>query len=108
MVQKQGGIHAVGHALLAVVPLFLLCDASDVDCEHIRPFQTRPKPQRILVFDKRPGGVGVSDAMFACHRCVPKVFDIRRQRVCGCIGDEEGEEGRGGEASFSSALRCGM
>ncbi|CAN0256693.1 unnamed protein product [Scytosiphon promiscuus] len=64
----EGGVHAVGHALLAVVPLFLLCDPSDVDCEHARPFHNRPQPRRILVFDKRPGGVGVSDAMFGCHR----------------------------------------
>lgn len=64
----KGGVHAVGHALLAVVPLFLLCDPSDVDCEHARPFHNRPQPRRILVYDKRPGGVGVSDAMFGCHR----------------------------------------
>lgn len=66
--KKQGGVHAVGHALLAVVPLFLLCDAADVDCEHARPHHNRPQPKRILVYDKRPGGVGVSDAMFGCHR----------------------------------------
>ena len=56
---KKGGVHALGHALLAVVPLFLLCDAEDVDCEHARPHHNRPQPQRILVYDKRPGGVGV-------------------------------------------------
>lgn len=67
---EKGGVHAVGHALLAVVPLFLLCDSSDVDCEHARPLHNRPQPQRILVYDKRPGGVGVSDAMFGCHRYV--------------------------------------
>lgn len=71
---QKGGVHAVGHALLAVVPLFLLCDAEDVDCEHARPQHSRPQPQRILVYDKRPGGVGVSDAMFGCHRYVG-VFD---------------------------------
>lgn len=60
----------MGHALLAVVPLFLMCDESDVDCEHARPFYNRPRPQRILIFDKRPGGVGVADAMFGCHRRV--------------------------------------
>lgn len=64
----QGGVHAVAHALLAVVPLFLLCDRADVDCEHARPHHQRPQPTRVLVFDKRPGGVGVSDAMFGCHR----------------------------------------
>lgn len=45
-----------------------MCDESDVDCEHARPFYNRPRPQRILVYDKRPGGVGVADAMFGCHR----------------------------------------
>lgn len=73
LILQKGGVHAVGHALLAVVPLFLLCDAEDVDCEHARPHHDRPQPQRILVYDKRPGGVGVSDAMFGCHRCVCSV-----------------------------------
>ncbi|CAN0251393.1 unnamed protein product, partial [Ectocarpus fasciculatus] len=80
----EGGVHAVGHALLAVVPLFLLCDAADVDCEHARPHHSRPQPQRILVFDKRPGGVGVSDAMFGCHRHVLAVLSKALELVEGC------------------------
>eukprot|EP00752_Nemacystus_decipiens_P007203 g6448.t1 len=84
----EGGVHAVGHALLAVVPLFLLCDAADVDCEHARPHHNRPQPHRILVYDKRPGGVGVSDAMFGCHRAVlSKALELVEGCPCpdGCL-----------------------
>ncbi|CAM9143408.1 unnamed protein product [Choristocarpus tenellus] len=64
----KGGVHALAHALLAVIPLFLMCDPEDVDCEHYREFQHRPRPSRVMIFDKRPGGTGVSDSIFSRHR----------------------------------------
>ncbi|CAM9206801.1 unnamed protein product, partial [Laminaria digitata] len=103
----EGGVHAVGHALLAVVPLFLLCDAEDVDCEHARPHHNRPQPQRILVFDKRPGGVGVSDAMFGCHRAVmTKALELVEGCPCpdGCLACIH-DHGCTGYNSASTALR---
>ncbi|CAM9165634.1 unnamed protein product [Ectocarpus sp. 6 AP-2014] len=123
----EGGIHAVGHALLAVVPLFLLCDAADVDCEHARPHHSRPQPQRILVFDRRPGGVGVSDAMFGCHRGVlSKALELVEGCPCpdgclacihdhGCTGYNARKavdaasrgEGRGGGGSSGSGAGAG-
>jgi ATP-dependent helicase YprA (DUF1998 family) len=59
-----GGIHAVNHALLSVTPLFLLCDPGDIDTEHVYPYQQRPRPPRIVLYDKRPGGIGAAHALF--------------------------------------------
>ena len=63
-----GGVHAANHALLAVVPLLVLCDAQDVDTEHVYHLQRRPRPARLVVFDKRPGGVGIAEAVYAHAR----------------------------------------
>lgn len=82
---------------MAVVPLFLMCDAADVDCEHVRPYHNRPRPHRILVFDRRPGGVGVSDAMFGCHRCVPLLLVTHSTFLCmySCLFSGNGTKLRG-------------
>ncbi|KAK7248610.1 DEAD/DEAH box helicase [Aureococcus anophagefferens] len=37
----RAGLHALNHALLALAPLFVLCDPGDVATEHVYPFQTR-------------------------------------------------------------------
>ncbi|KAJ1444770.1 P-loop containing nucleoside triphosphate hydrolase protein [Pelagophyceae sp. CCMP2097] len=58
------GIHAVNHALCAVTPLLVLCDAGDVATEHAYPLQQRPRPHRVIVYDARPGGLGIADALF--------------------------------------------
>jgi ATP-dependent helicase YprA (DUF1998 family) len=84
-----GGIHAACHALLAVLPLFLMCDPADVDCEHVRLHQARPRPKRILIFDKRPGGIGVSEALFTHHvaaftRALALLESCDCQSVGGC------------------------
>ncbi|GLD96786.1 hypothetical protein PINS_up005469 [Pythium insidiosum] len=38
-----GALHGVGHLLLAVIPLFVLCDAGDINTEHVNPFERRPR-----------------------------------------------------------------
>ena len=45
----------------------LVVDAQDVDTEHVYHLQTRPRPARLVVFDKRPGGVGIAEA--SCMMC---------------------------------------
>jgi len=62
-----GGVHAAAHALLAAAPSHVLCEpAVDVTCEHPNAFQQRPKPLRLVLFDRWAGGVGVCRALFEC------------------------------------------
>jgi ATP-dependent helicase YprA (DUF1998 family) len=62
-----GGVHAAAHALLAAAPGHVLCEpAVDVTCEHPNAFQQRPKPLRLVLFDRWAGGVGVCRALFEC------------------------------------------
>jgi DEAD/DEAH box helicase domain-containing protein len=54
------GVHAAAHALLNVVPLFLVCNPSDMATECDNPYDTRYRPERLLLFDKQPGGIGLA------------------------------------------------
>ncbi|XP_057517360.1 uncharacterized protein LOC130798412 isoform X2 [Amaranthus tricolor] len=64
-VEKKGfsfcaGLHAASHAVHNVVPLYMICDSSDLAPECANPHETRIAPERILLYDQRPGGTGVS------------------------------------------------
>ncbi|KAK3013340.1 hypothetical protein RJ639_009552, partial [Escallonia herrerae] len=56
----RGGLHAAGHALLNVVPLFIICNSSDLASECRNPHDSRYIPERILLYDPHPGGTGIS------------------------------------------------
>ncbi|XP_020548694.1 uncharacterized protein LOC105158042 isoform X2 [Sesamum indicum] len=56
----HGGLHAAGHALLNVVPLFIICNQSDLASECANPHDSRYVPERILLYDPHPGGTGIS------------------------------------------------
>lgn len=57
--QFRGGSHAASHALLNIVPLHMMCSASDLGTECANPHETRGIPERILLYDKHPGGIGI-------------------------------------------------
>ncbi|XP_062159413.1 uncharacterized protein LOC133866791 isoform X4 [Alnus glutinosa] len=56
----RGGLHAASHALLNVVPLHIICNSSDLAPECPNPHDRRYYPERILLYDQHPGGLGVS------------------------------------------------
>ncbi|KAL1541704.1 hypothetical protein AAHA92_25893 [Salvia divinorum] len=56
----DGGLHAAGHALINVVPLFVICNQSDIASECANPHDNRYVPERILLYDPHPGGTGIS------------------------------------------------
>ncbi|XP_024970556.1 uncharacterized protein LOC112509694 isoform X2 [Cynara cardunculus var. scolymus] len=56
----RGGLHAAGHALLHIVPLYIICNSSDLASECVNPYDARYIPERILLYDSRPGGTGIS------------------------------------------------
>lgn len=59
-----GGCHAAAHAVLAALPMFVLCDRSDIGTDCANPMAERSRPLRIAIFDKRPGGIGIAAAAF--------------------------------------------
>eukprot|EP00127_Corallochytrium_limacisporum_P000562 Clim_evm1s19 gene=Clim_evmTU1s19 len=60
----KGSTHACAHAVLAIVPLFLMCERADIGVECISPHEQRARPLRILLFDQRPGGIGLAERGF--------------------------------------------
>ena len=60
------GLHAASHAMLNCVPLHLLCDATDMGTECDNPYDSRFRPERLLLYDKHPGGIGLASQARAC------------------------------------------
>ncbi|KAG9443551.1 hypothetical protein H6P81_014891 [Aristolochia fimbriata] len=56
----RAGQHAACHALLSVVPLYVTCNSSDMGSECANPHDTRYVPERLLLYDRHPGGIGLS------------------------------------------------
>ena len=70
------GLHAASHAMLNCVPLHLMCDAADMGTECDNPYDSRFRPERLLLYDKHPGGIGLAaqvrhqpDTSFLCPAC---------------------------------------
>ena len=57
----DAGLHAVAHAVLAVLPLRLACEAGDLGCECDELRKRTLWPKRLLLFDRQEGGLGISD-----------------------------------------------
>uniref|UniRef100_A0A7S2AHT8 MrfA-like Zn-binding domain-containing protein n=1 Tax=Octactis speculum TaxID=3111310 RepID=A0A7S2AHT8_9STRA len=90
----RSAVHALNHVLVAIAPLFILCDKDDIDTEHVYVYQQRPRPARLIVYDKRPGGVGIAEALYCCgsHAVLSKAYDLVTSCSCaygcpGCIHD---------------------
>ncbi|XP_010936422.1 uncharacterized protein [Elaeis guineensis] len=56
----RAGMHAASHALLNVVPLYMMCNTFDLGTECANPHETRAVPERILLYDQHPGGIGIT------------------------------------------------
>jgi DEAD/DEAH box helicase domain-containing protein len=54
-----GGLHAVEHAAIAMLPLFALCDRNDIGGVSI-PFHPDTGRAQIFIYDAYPGGIGIA------------------------------------------------
>jgi DEAD/DEAH box helicase domain-containing protein len=54
-----GGLHAVEHAAIAMLPLFALCDRNDIGGVST-PFHADTGKAQIFIYDAYPGGIGIS------------------------------------------------
>jgi DEAD/DEAH box helicase domain-containing protein len=53
-------VHAASHVLLNVLPLYMVCNSTDMGTECDNPYDTRFRPERLLLYDKHPGGIGLA------------------------------------------------
>ncbi|MCH7652758.1 MAG: DEAD/DEAH box helicase [Chloroflexi bacterium] len=56
----MGGLHAVEHAAIGVLPLFAMCDRNDIGGISTPIHPDTGKPQ-VFIHDGHPGGVGISE-----------------------------------------------
>jgi ATP-dependent helicase YprA (DUF1998 family) len=82
------GVHAAAHALLNALPLRVLgVNAGDVGAECAGPPGSRPRPERLCLFDKHPGGIGLAAAAAAAF---PALLRDALALVAGCDCDGGG------------------
>ncbi|MFH0766406.1 MAG: DEAD/DEAH box helicase [Calditrichota bacterium] len=76
----RGGIHGVEHAMLALSPLFALCDRSDMGgySQIAHPQVGGPA---VFLYDGHPGGIGLSARMFEVF---PDLVDRTRRLISEC------------------------
>ena len=59
----QGGLHAVEHAAIAMLPLFAMCDRSDIGGVSI-PAHPDTGLSQVFIYDGHPGGAGIAEKGF--------------------------------------------
>jgi len=58
-----GGLHATEHAAIAILPLFALCDRSDIGGVST-PLHPDTGRAQIFIYDAYPGGIGITEKGF--------------------------------------------
>jgi len=76
----MGGIHAIEHAIIGVMPLFVLCDRNDLGGISIT-FHPQLMSGAVFVYDSVPGGVGLTEEAYGR---LPELFRLTRQTIEGC------------------------
>jgi DEAD/DEAH box helicase domain-containing protein len=59
-VPYEEGVHAAHHCLVNVLPLIVACNVEDIQAECAPPPYAPYNPQRLLLYDPQPGGLGIS------------------------------------------------
>ena len=81
-----GGLHAMEHAAIGVLPLFALCDRNDIGGVSTALHPDTGKPQ-VFIYDGHPGGVGIAEHGYdVVEQLWATTLDVVRQCPCtdGC------------------------
>lgn len=77
----DGAIHAAEHALIALSPLFAMCDADDLGGMSYPAYEDGNPV--IFIYDGYEGGIGISDKLYeVCEDLVKKSAEL--VEACGC------------------------
>lgn len=81
----HGGLHAVEHAAIGILPLFAMCDRQDIGGLSTPSHTDTGKPQ-VFIYDAFPGGVGIAEKGYTL---LPHLWEatLRAIEECPC---EEG------------------
>ena len=75
-----GGIHAVEHAAIGVLPLFAMCDRQDLGGVSY-PLHPQTQTPAIFIYDGFPGGVGIAEKGFAL---IDALMAATREVIAAC------------------------
>ena len=81
-----GGLHAMEHAAIGVLPLFALCDRNDIGGVSTALHPDTGRPQ-VFIYDGHPGGVGIAEHGYeVVERLWATTLDVVRECPCadGC------------------------
>lgn len=79
-----GGLHAVEHAAIGVLPLFAMCDRWDLGGVSY-PAHPQTGTPAIFIYDGHPGGVGIAEKGYALIEALgAATLDVIE--ACGCEG----------------------
>ncbi len=75
-----GGLHAVEHAMIAMAPLYAMCDRWDIGgvSTPVHPDTEQPT---IFIYDGFEGGIGISETLYAM---IEKLFTATLQLITNC------------------------
>lgn len=79
-----GGLHATEHALISLMPIFILCDRFDLGGVSYQYFPESSGSQ-IFIYDAYPGGIGLTEKAFEISE---KLFESSLELVKKCDCEE--------------------
>lgn len=77
----MGGLHAVEHAAIGILPLFAMCDRNDIGGVSTPTHPDTGRPQ-IFIHDGYPGGVGVSEHGY---EIIEDLWRATLDVIAGCV-----------------------
>ncbi len=77
-----GGLHGAEHAIIALMPLFVMCDRWDIGGLSVPSYEDKGEPT-VFVYDGYEGGIGLAEKAFGL---LPDLFAASHSLVrdCGC------------------------
>ncbi|WP_457574998.1 DEAD/DEAH box helicase [Desulfolithobacter sp.] len=76
----MGGIHALEHAVIGIMPLMVLCDRNDIGgISH--PFHEQAGGPAVFIYDGHAGGIGLTEKGFSG---IQNLLEQTRKTVSGC------------------------